>query len=346
MKRSKAVTGAILILLLVAIVITFLLNITLGSVKIPLQSVLNILIGLDIEKSTWTNIILKSRLPQTITALLAGSGLAVAGLIMQTFFRNPLAGPSVLGISSGSSLGVALVLLLAGQIGDVSLSSMGLAGDLGVTFAAFFGAIFVLVLMLFMAGKTQNNVTLLIIGMMIGYGVSALVSILKFYSHKDDLHAFVIWGMGSFAGVSQSDLLIFAPMCLLGLILAFAFIKPLNALLLGENYASNLGVNVLKIRWILVMISGLLVAIITAYTGPIAFIGLAVPHLCRSLFLTSDHKVLIPGVLLTGALIALACNLIARMPGFDSALPINAVTSLFGAPVVIWVIMKKKSIAG
>ncbi len=346
MKRTGTVTGFILIFLLIGIAVAFLMNITMGSVKIPLQSVLNIITGLEAEKATWTNIILKSRLPQTITALLAGSGLAIAGLIMQTFFRNPLAGPSVLGISSGSSLGVAIVLLFAGQIGNVSLSSLGIAGDLGITIASFLGAVFVLLLMLFMAGKTQNNVTLLIIGMMIGYGVSALVSILKFYSHKDDLHAFVIWGMGSFAGVSQSDLIIFAPMCLFGIILAFVFIKPLNALLLGENYAANLGVNVLRIRWVLVMISGLLVAIITAYTGPIAFIGLAVPHLCRSLFMTSDHRILLPGVLLTGGLIALACNLIARMPGFDSALPINAVTSLFGAPVVIWVILKKKSIAG
>ena len=322
----------------------FVLNLILGSVNIPFWSVMQALAG-DIQMNdSWRLIVLKSRLPQAITAILAGAGLAVGGLQMQTLFRNPLAGPSILGISSGAGLGVALVLLVAGKIGGVALSHLGFTGHLSVALAAFAGASLVLTMVLFLSRHLKDNAMLLIVGIMVGYAASALVGILKFYSMKEDVHAYVIWGLGSFSTVSWSQMGVLFPVVTLGLLGSFFLVKPLNVMLLGEQYAGNLGINISLSRLLIILCTGLLTATITAFCGPIAFLGLAVPHLTKGLFRTSDHKVLIPAVILAGIAVALFSNLIARLPGFDGALPINAVTSMIGAPVVIWVILKGKNL--
>jgi iron complex transport system permease protein len=322
----------------------FLLNIIFGSVNIPLQEVISILMGSGSENESWRLIVLKSRLPQTVTAILAGAGLAVGGLQMQTLFRNPLAGPSILGISSGAGLGVALVLLLVGNFGGIALSHLGWAGHLSVAMAAFIGASLILMLVLFLSRHLKDNAMLLIVGIMVGYAASALVGILKFYSMKEDVHAYVIWGLGSFSTVSWSQMWVLFPIVALGLLASFFLVKPLNVMLLGDQYAGNLGINISVSRLLIILCTGLLTATITAFCGPIAFIGLAVPHLTKGLFRTSDHKILLPAVVLSGMAVALFSNLIARLPGFDGALPINAVTSIIGAPVVISVILKRRNL--
>jgi iron complex transport system permease protein len=322
----------------------FLLNLILGSVNIPFREVVKIIGGSPSTNESWKLIVLKSRLPQTVTAILAGAGLAVGGLQMQTLFRNPLAGPSILGISSGASLGVALVLLLAGKIGGIALSHLGWTGHLSVAIASFAGASLVLTLVLFLARHLRDNAMLLIIGIMVGYAASALVGILKFYSMKEDVHAYVIWGLGSFSTVSWSQMWVLFPIVVLGLLGSFFLVKPLNVMLLGEQYAGNLGINIALSRLLIVLCTGLLTAIITAFCGPIAFLGLAVPHLTKGLLRTSDHKALLPAVMLAGIVVALFSNLVARLPGFDGALPINAVTSIIGAPVVISVILKRRNL--
>ncbi len=332
-----------IMVLFVAAGFLFLLNIALGSVNIPISEVLNISLGRPVDQESWRLIILKSRLPQAITAILAGTGLAVGGLQMQTLFRNPLAGPSILGISSGAGLGVAIVLLLFGKLGGVALSHLGWAGHLTVSMAAFIGALLVLFLILFLSRHLRDNAMLLIVGIMVGYAASAIVGVLKFYSMKEDVHAYVIWGLGSFSTVSWSQMTIFIPVVLLGLIGAVFLVKPLNVMLLGEQYARNLGINISRSRLLIIICTGLLTATITAFCGPIAFLGLAVPHLTKVLFKTSDHKILVPAVMLAGMVLALFCNLVARMPGFDGALPINAVTSIIGAPVVIGLILKRRA---
>lgn len=330
--------------LMVLSVTLFLLNLIFGSVNIPFEAVVKIIFGDVAVNDSWRLIVLKSRLPQTVTAILAGAGLAVGGLQMQTLFRNPLAGPSILGISSGAGLGVALVLLLAGKIGGVALSHLGWTGHLSVALAAFAGASLVLTLILFLSRHLKDNAMLLIVGIMVGYAASALVGILKFYSMKEDVHAYVIWGLGSFSTVSWSQMGVLFPVVMLGLVGSFFLVKPLNVMLLGDQYAGNLGINIKVSRLLIILCTGLLTATITAFCGPIAFLGLAVPHLTKGLFRTSDHKVLIPAVVLAGIAVALFSNLIARLPGFDGALPINAVTSMIGAPVVIWVILKGKNL--
>lgn len=326
------------------IILLFMANLALGSVKIPLRSLYHILQQDGTERITWTNIIMRSRMPQTITAMLAGAGLSIGGLMMQTLFRNPLAGPSILGISSGASLGVAFVILFSGNIAGVALSRIGIYGNIAVTLAAFVGALAVLLLVLFLARKIKGNATLLIIGIMVGYTTNAVVGMLKFYSMQEDIHAYVIWGLGSFAKVSPDQMKIFAPVVIAGLLLSLLMGKSLNILLLGENYARNLGLNIRRSRWYIILCTGVLTATITAYCGPIIFLGLAVPHLARNIFVTSDHRILLPAVTLTGALLALLCNLIARMPGFDGALPINSITSMMGAPVVIWILFQKRKV--
>lgn len=332
-----------MLFLFIGAVVLFLLNIALGSVNIPIGQVINVSLGWPADQDSWRLIILKSRLPQAITAILAGTGLAVGGLQMQTLFRNPLAGPSILGISSGASLGVALVLLLFGKLGGVALSHLGWAGHLTVSMAAFLGAVVVLFLILFLSRHLRDNAMLLIVGIMVGYAASAIVGILKFYSMKEDVHAYVIWGLGSFATVTWSQMTIFIPVVIIGLAGAVFLVKPLNVMLLGEQYACNLGINIRRSRLFIIICTGLLTATITAFCGPIAFLGLAVPHLTKVLFKTSDHRVLVPAVMLSGMALALFCNLIARMPGFDGALPINAVTSMIGAPVVIWLILQRRT---
>ena len=315
-----------LIILVVLILILLILNLLLGSVKIPVSDTLRILFG-DNSNEIFSNIILKSRLPQALVAIVAGAGLAVSGLQMQTIFRNPLAGPSVLGISSGASLGVAMVVLVSSSVAGVSLSRIGYAGDAAISVAAIIGSLAVMALIVYVARKVKGNVTLLIIGVMIGYLVTAIVGVLKFFSSEEDVKAYVVWGLGSFARVSGDQMLLFVTMMILLLPFSFLLIKSLNLMLLGDDYAKNLGLNVSKSRTLVILNSGVLVAIVTAYCGPIMFIGLAVPHLCRAIFRTSDHKILVPGTMLTGAALALICSLVARMPGFEGALPVNSVTA-------------------
>ena len=332
-----------MLLLVASILVLFLLNLFLGSVHIPMDSIWNILWGLDGDESViWQNIIWKSRIPQSLTALVAGAGLAVSGLQMQTVFRNPLAGPSVLGISSGASLGVAFVVLLSGSIGGIALSRLGFMGEIALTVAAIVGALSVMALIVYVSQKVHGNVTLLIIGVMIGYVANAVIGVLKFFSVEEDIRAYVIWGLGSFARVSGNQVTVFICIMAILLPLSFLLIKTLNLLLLGDAYARNLGLNIKRARLQVIACSGVLVAIVTAYCGPITFLGLAVPHLCRGLFRSSDHRVLMPASLLAGAALALLCNLIARMPGFEGALPVNSVTALVGAPVVVSVLFKKR----
>ena len=332
-----------MMLLLTAIVVLFLLNLFLGSVNIPMRSIWNILWGIDGGESViWQNIIWKSRVPQSMTALVAGAGLAVSGLQMKTVFRNPLAGPSVLGISSGASLGVAFVVLLSGSIGGIALSRLGVMGEIALTVAAIIGALSIMALIVYVSQKVHGNVTLLIIGVMIGYVANAVIGVLKFFSVEEDIRAYVIWGLGSFARVSGNQITAFVSIMAILLPLSFLLIKTLNLLLLGDAYARNLGLNIKRARLQVIACSGVLVAIVTAYCGPITFLGLAVPHLCRGIFRTSDHRVLMPASLLAGAALALLCNLIARMPGFEGALPVNSVTALVGAPVVVSVLFKKR----
>ena len=332
-----------MLLLVLSIGVLFLLNLFLGSVAIPFHFIWNILWGMDEGESViWQNIIWKSRVPQALTAMVAGAGLSISGLQMQTVFRNPLAGPSVLGISSGASLGVAFVVLLSGSIGGIALSRLGFMGEIALTLAAIIGALSIMALIVYVSQKVHGNVTLLIIGVMIGYVANAVIGVLKFFSVEEDIRAYVIWGLGSFARVSGNQMMVFVCIMAVLLPLSFLLIKTLNLLLLGDSYARNLGLNIKRARLQVITCSGVLVAIVTAYCGPITFLGLAVPHLCRGIFRSSDHRVLMPASLLAGASLALLCNLIARMPGFEGALPVNSVTALVGAPVVVSVLFKKR----
>jgi len=323
--------------------VLFVANLGFGSVMLPWPEVLKALFHASHTDTTALIIVNQYRLPQAVTALSTGILLSMSGLVLQTIFRNPLAGPSVLGISSGASLGVALVLL-SGSIAGFDVSSMAVVGNLAVVLASLAGALLVLGIILFVSARVANVITVLIIGIMLGYAVSAVVSVLQFFSGSEDLHAYVLWGLGSFskATVQQSFLLFFT--ALAGMAMLFFYVKPLNALLLGEAYARSIGFHPLRIQRVLILVSGVLVAVGTAFTGPIAFLGLAVPHLARGFFKTSQQGVLLPATILTGAALALFCNLVAKLPGYDISLPINAVTSLVGAPVIIWVIMKSRHI--
>lgn len=339
---KKSTTGVLMLLLAASIAVFLFLNIMLGSVHIPPGEIFGIMTGHLSDSQIWNNIVLKSRIPQSLTAVMAGAGLGVSGLLMQTVFRNPLAGPSVLGISSGASLGVAFVVLLSGSIGGVALSKLGVIGEVTITVSAIIGALLIMALIAFVARKVHGNVTLLIMGVMIGYIANAVIGVLKFFSAEEDIRAYVIWGLGSFARVSGGQTSIFIIMMLVLLPLSFLLIKTLNLLLLGDSYAKNLGLDIKKARLVVISCSGVIVAIVTAYCGPIVFLGLAVPHLCKGIFHTSDHGVILPASLLAGASLALLCNLIARLPGFEGALPVNSVTALVGAPVVMWVLFNKR----
>ncbi len=281
------------LLIALGIVVLFLLNVFLGTVRIPLLAICRILAGGD-ESEIWTNIVLKSRVPQALCAVAAGAGLAVSGLQMQTVFRNPLAGPSVLGISSGASLGVAFVVLLSGTLGGVALSRLGYVGDVAMSVAAVVGALAVMALIVYVSQRVQGNVTLLIIGVMIGYLANAVIGVLKFFSAEEDVKAYVVWGLGSFARVSGGQMVLFVSLMAVLLPLSMLLVKTMNVLLLGDHYASSLGLNIRRARTLVIVSSGVLVAIVTAYCGPIMFIGIAVPHLCRALFRTSDHRILMP----------------------------------------------------
>ncbi len=324
------------------IIVFFFLNIVVGTIAIPLNDAFSILFGNDQQPQVWQNIILKSRLPQSLTAMVAGAGLAISGLQMQTVFSNPLAGPSVLGISNGASLGVAFVILATGSIGGVALSSLGAVGNAAISLAAIFGAMSVMALIVYVSQKVQGNATLLIIGVMIGYVATAIIGVLKYFSNEEDIRAYVVWGLGSFSRVSGNQMELFVVLMLILIPSSMLTVKTLNILLLGEQYARNLGLNIKRARLLVIGCSSILVAIVTAYCGPIMFLGLAIPHLCRAIWRTSDHRVLMPATMLTGTALALICNLIARMPGFEGALPINSVTALIGAPVVAMVLFRRK----
>ena len=317
----------------------FVMNLCFGSVSIPMKEIWAAVFGGN--DSTYRAIVLDYRLPQAITALLAGIGLSVSGLLMQTLFRNPLADPSLLGISSGSSLGVALVVLLGTATG-LSVSTLSLWSTFGVTIAAFVGAFAVLLLILALSSRLRSMVSLVLVGIMIAYIAGSVTDILKFFSQKEGLHSFVIWGLGSFSNVSKAQLPFFAIAVISGTIGSFLLFKTLNLLLLGERYAENLGVNIKRSSMLIILASGFLTALITAFCGPIAFLGLAVPHIARFLFKSSDHKLLIPATAFLGMDLALFCNLIARLPSFEGNLPINSVTALIGAPIVLWVIFHRQ----
>lgn len=331
-----------MILLVLCIPFFAFLNLTIGSVEIPLSEVFNILLGRESDSVVWSNIVLHTRLPQTLTAIACGAGLSVAGLEMQTVFHNPLAGPSVLGISSAASLGVAFVVLLNGTIGGGIMTQFGFFGNTALTLAAMMGAVGVMSIIVFLSQRVRNNVTLLIVGVLIGYIASAIIGVLKFFSSEEDIRAYVIWGLGSFARVTGGQVYVFVGLMAVVLPFTFLLVKPLNMLLLGERYAVNLGLNLRRARLFIILSASVLIAIVTAYCGPIMFLGLAVPHICRGLFHTSDHRVLLPASLFAGASLALVCNLVARLPGFEGALPINSVTSLIGAPVALYVLLRKK----
>ena len=324
----------------VLIVVLFALNLLLGSVSIPAGDVLRILMGDDSLKPSWQFIILESRLPQAITASLCGASLAVSGLLLQTAFRNPLAGPSIFGINSGAGLGVALVMLFLG--GGLSVGSLQLSGFAAILVAAFIGAMAVMALIFFFSTLVRNNVMLLIIGIMIGYISNSAISLLNFFATDEGVKSYMVWGMGSFGGVSMTNMPVFVSVSLIGLFGALLLIKPLNALLLGDRYAENLGVNILRVRNWLLIVTGLLTAITTAFCGPVAFIGLAVPHIARLLLTTDNHRQLLPATMLCGAVVALVCNLICFLPGESGVIPLNAVTPLIGAPVIIYVIARKR----
>ena len=334
--------SSVILLLVLSIPVLALLNLAVGSVGIPLSEVMGILSGRGAEVEVWNHIVLQTRLPQTLTAMACGAGLSVAGLEMQTVFRNPLAGPSVLGISSAASLGVAFVVLLSGTIGGGVMSRFGFWGNTALTMAAICGAMAVMALIVWLSARVEGNVTLLIVGVLIGYLASAVIGVLKYFSSEEDIRAYDIWGLGSFARVTGGQVYVFVGLTALLLPPAMLMAKPLNTLLLGERYATNLGLNVRRARMLAIASAGILTAIVTAYCGPIMFIGLAVPHITRGLLHTEDHRLLLPGTLLCGISLALICNVIARLPGFEGALPINSVTALIGAPVALWVILGRK----
>ena len=325
--------------LVILVVVLFALNLVVGSVRIPAADVLSILMGDESAKPSWQFIVMESRLPQAITGMLCGAALAVSGLMLQTAFRNPLAGPSIFGINSGAGLGVALVMLLLG--GSLSAGSVSISGFVAILVAAFIGAMAVMAIIFFFSTIVRNNVMLLIIGIMTGYISNAAISLLNFFATDEGFKSYMVWGMGSFGGVSMQMMPVFASITIAGLIGALLLIKPLNALLLGDRYAENLGVDIIRTRNWLLIVTGLLTAITTAFCGPVAFIGLAVPHIARLLLTTDNHRVLLPATILCGAVVALVCNLVCYLPGESGVIPLNAVTPLMGAPVIIYVIIKK-----
>lgn len=332
-----------MLLLTVGIILLFITNLFIGSVKIPFNAITDILLGNESVKKSWTHIILEVRYPQAVTALFTGAAVAVSGLLLQTAFRNPLADSGILGISAGASLGVAVVILLfGGFIGNTS--GFDLSASMTVVVGAFVGSGLILLIIMGFASIVRNNVMLLIIGIMVGYLTSSVISLLKYWSTSEQVFSYVIWGMGDFSGVTTAQLPFFCTVIAGGLILSILLIKPLNALLLGERYAANLGVNIKQVRFLLLLCAGILTAVATAYCGPISFIGLAVPHIARLLLGTSNHKTLLPMTILMGMFMALLCNLISVIPGSSGLIPLNAITPIFGAPVIIYVIVNQKKI--
>ncbi len=341
MKSSN--TGKYLILSLLLLVI-ILLDIAIGSVKIPLPEILKVVTGGQATNPGWETIIMEFRIPKTITALLAGSGLAVSGLLMQTMFRNPLAGPFVLGISSGASLGVALMVLAGALIGG-SIFQISQISNWTLVVSAIAGAMLVLMLILAISLRVRDTMTLLIIGLMVGSLSAAVVSILQYFSQAQEIQAFLIWTFGNLGGVFEEELWVMTAVVFIGLGVSWVLAKPLNALLLGESYASSLGVNVKRTRLVIIIATSVLAGGITAFCGPLAFVGIAIPHLARILFKTANHRILIPACILSGAMIMTLCDLVSQLPGSSQTLPINAITSLVGAPAVIAILIKSRRLS-
>lgn len=314
----------------------WLLNISLGSVEIPFSKTLSALFGQALDNSSWEYIIFQYRLPKSLTATFVGGGLALSGLLMQTLFRNPLAGPFVLGISSGASLGAALLLMGSALLGGMLFS------DISLTIAASLGSLLVLFVVLMVANRVRDTMALLIVGLMFGSITAAMVSVLAYFSSAEQLQRFIFWSYGSVGDLSWNQNFILGSIVVIGALLSILSIKALNGLLLGENYAKSLGINLKRSRLVLIVATGLLAGSITAFAGPIAFVGLAVPHLTRQIFNTMEHKVLVPAVFLYGAILMLLCDTIAQLPTSAQVLPINAITSIVGAPVVIWLLVRKR----
>jgi iron complex transport system permease protein len=323
------------VLLVVTFFGAFVLNISLGSVSIPFKTILQSFIGTEIQ-SSWDVILWRFRFPKAITAIFVGMGLSVSGLLMQTLFRNPLAGPYVLGLSSGSSLGVAFVIMAGGFL-PAFLSS-----EYGIVLAAALGSFVVLLAVLLVSQKLRDTMSILIVGLMFASFTSAIVTVLAYFSSAEALQMYTFWAMGSLAHLSADAIAILGVSCLIGLTLALGSIKSLDALLLGEHYAKSMGLNFKKSRLVIILATSILAGSVTAFAGPIAFIGLAVPHLAKLLFQTSNHWILFWSTLLLGAILMLVCDTIAQLPGSDYTLPINAITSLVGAPVVIWLLLRKR----
>lgn len=328
-------TRAVYFLLCAAMVVLGGMGLVCGSVEIPMRETWNILCGGEAQKESWKFIIMESRLPQTLTALLSGGALAVSGLLLQTAFRNPLAAPDIFGVTSGASLAVALLTLAPGLVTSVTL------GYISSVAAAFAGAIAVTALIWTLGKMVRNNVVLIIIGIMIGYLASSAITLLNFFATEEGVKNFAVWGMGNFGNVSMSQMPFFATVTLLSTAATLLLMKPLNALLMGERYAGNLGINVHRVRNMLLVVTGMLTAVVTAFCGPVAFIALAVPHIARLLLHTSDHRHLLPVTILTGSAVALLCNVLTTLPGDAGILPLNAVTPVIGAPVIIYVIIKR-----
>ena len=333
-KYSLALTALILVLMAA--------NLFFGSVDIPAEAIFSTLTGGEVEKASWSFIIWEARVPQALTALLCGAALAGSGLMLQTAFNNPLAGPSILGINSGASLGVAMVMLLGG--GTLATAGITLSGFFSIVLGAFIGSMVVMGIILFFSTLIKSNIMLLITGIMIGYITSSAISLLNFFATAEGVHSYMIWGMGNFSGVSLEQMPYFASFTLAGLVLAILLIKPLNALLLGNRYAENLGVNIKRTRNLLLIATGILTAVTTAFCGPVSFIGLAVPHIARLLLGTSNHNSQMPVTLLTGSAVALLCSLICILPGESGIIPLNAVTPVLGAPVILYVIVNQRRI--
>lgn len=327
------------LILIALLIICFFVNISLGSVSIPTKEIFKGLIG-TIENDSWQYIIQNYRLPKAFTAVLVGSGLGISGLLMQTLFRNPLAGPFVLGISSGASLGVALVIMGSGIFGGFFAAL--LISKWAIVVAASLGSFLVLLAVLIVSAKVRDTMAILIIGLMFGSITAAVVSVLSYFSSAEQLQQYIFWGFGSLGNLSWIELLIFTIIFIVGIVMTLASIKGLNTLLLGENYARSLGLNLKQTRLVVIIATSILAGTITAFAGPIAFIGLAIPHMTRQIFNTSNHKTLLPGVFLFGAIVMLICDCIAQLPTSDYTLPINAITSLVGAPVVIWLLVRKR----
>ena len=328
------------IMLGIMVLLFFVVSLLIGSVSIPVSETFRILIGEESVKPSWQYIVIESRLPQAVTAMLCGASLAVCGLILQTAFRNPLAGTSIFGVNSGAGIGVALVMLFFG--GSVSAGTVSIGGFMAVLLAAFAGAMGVMALIFFFSTLVRSHVMLLIVGIMIGYMAGSAISLLNFFATDEGVKSYMVWGMGSFGGVSLKMLPTFSVITLITLAVSLALVKPLNALVLGDRYAENLGVNIIRVRNWLLLVTGVLTAVITAFCGPVAFIGLAVPHIARLVLGTDNHRVLLPATILTGSAVALLCNILTVLPGEGGIIPLNAITPLIGAPVVIYVILSRR----